>query len=208
MDLDFKEYRLRNLGAINVILGKNGSGKSTLLRAFDEARTASKDGTYVRYVTPERGGFLTYDGNLETQMVRQDGWLGKVRRANQRGDFRQMSVSEFRKLEVLALREIEKNPAVRSNATITFESTVAEINALLDHVEISRADSGFEVHEKGATAGYSVESLSSGQAELISLAIEILTFSYSIKQAKYVGKDNWLLFDSPDVHLHPDLQHR
>ena len=46
--------------------------------------------------------------------------------------------------------------------------------------------------------------MSSGEAELISLGIECLVFAHSCQP----GKFNLLLVDEPDVHLHPDLQHR
>src|SRR6185295_3211876 len=46
--------------------------------------------------------------------------------------------------------------------------------------------------------------ISSGESELISLGIECLSFNIE----SILDKENILLLDEPDVHLHPDLQAR
>lgn len=60
---------------------------------------------------------------------------------------------------------------------------------------------GFSVQTK---TGQSLDeaNISSGESELIALAIEVLVFS----RQSMAGK--MLLLDEPDVHLHPDLQQR
>jgi hypothetical protein len=50
----------------------------------------------------------------------------------------------------------------------------------------------------------SPQEISSGESELISLGIEVLSFVYEA----IADKENVLLIDEPDVHLHPDLQAR
>jgi energy-coupling factor transporter ATP-binding protein EcfA2 len=202
LDISVGNYRLSGLQQISVVLGKNGCGKSTLLRTFDEAKKAAG---YVQYVTPERGGELVYDGGVDS--ARQNpSWLSEVRRRNSTNNFRQLSVSEFRRLETLVLRKIESDPKTRADLTQTFESTLALINDLLDQVQIVRHDVSFKVASKKSGEDRSPNTLSSGESELISLAIEILAFSYMSQSAEYKDKENWLLFDEPDVHLHPDLQ--
>jgi ABC-type cobalamin/Fe3+-siderophores transport system ATPase subunit len=59
MDISASDYELKALAKINVILGKNGCGKSTLLKAFEQALRTEGD---KKYITPERGGVLTYEG--------------------------------------------------------------------------------------------------------------------------------------------------
>lgn len=205
MDIAFGGYTLRNIGIINVILGKNGCGKSTLLRSLEQAR---RNIAHVRYITPERGGILTRDGGVETNMQNTD-WLSNVRGKNRYEQFRQVSAAEFRKLETLVLRKIERDPALRQDTAYTFDNTVRELNELLDNVEVVRsADGGFQIRNKGAQDWRSPDTLSSGESELVSLGIEILSFSYSSEDARYTTTDNWLLFDEPDAHLHPDLQHK
>ena len=197
---------LKQLGKLNVVLGKNGSGKSTVLRKFDHAN--SQTDACVRYVTPERGGSLKLDGNLETNQANNPDWLPSSRRNNQFGQFRQSSVSEFRRLETLVLRAIESDPSIR-RTEFTFETEVNKINALLDHVKISRAENGtFEIFDKVSGDRRKPETVSSGESELISLSVEVLLFAYLCKQEKFKDQTNWLLLDEPDVHLHPDLQYR
>ncbi|RAS16092.1 AAA family ATPase [Ensifer adhaerens] len=191
---------------INVIVGKNGSGKSTLLRRMDESLSDGR--ACVRYITPERGGVLIYDGSIATNQEQDSGWITGVRRQNRFDQFRQSSVMEFRNLETLVLRSIEKNHDIRASE-FTFDSEVARINEVLDRVKLIRSGgSGFDLIHKETGERANARELSSGESELISLSIEILYFSYLCKQEKYKGQENWLLLDEPDVHLHPDLQHR
>lgn len=179
-----------------VLLGKNGSGKSTLLRKLD---TSGRFGT--KYISPERGGTLKYDPNVELNISNNEQWMIQDRRKNRTENFRQQSTAQFRNLEMLVLREIEQNQEKRRNFQYTFSSTLAKINALLPAIELRRADRGFKIHGKTG-AEISEDQISSGEAELIALAIEVLVFARESKSNKV------LLLDEPDVHLHPDLQQR
>ncbi|NOX83493.1 MAG: AAA family ATPase [Alphaproteobacteria bacterium] len=200
-------YAFEECAKFNILLGKNGSGKSTLLRELDAAR--QNTGAFIKYITPERGGELTYDGSVETSQSQNAQWLWSVRRKNQFHQFRQTSVSEFRKLETLVLRKIEQDLEVRADLNFSFESTIQEINALLDRIKIYRKENGiFGIRNKQTDAEETTHQISSGESELISLAIEILNFSYVCQQEDYREHENWLLLDEPDVHLHPDLQYR
>lgn len=191
---------------INVILGKNGSGKSTLLRLMDQRLSGGE--VCVRYITPERGGELTYDGNIETSRSNNPQWMTKTRRKNRWDQFRQSSVAEFRNLETLVLRSIEGDPAIRAT-DFSFDTEIEQINQVLDRVQLVRADAaGFKIRHKNEPRDVAANELSSGESELISLAVEIVYFSYLCKQENYREQENWLLLDEPDVHLHPDLQHR
>ncbi|MEQ9260620.1 MAG: AAA family ATPase [Roseovarius sp.] len=191
---------------INVILGKNGSGKSTLLRLMDQ--TLSGGDACVRYITPERGGELTYDGNIETNRSSNPNWMINNRRKNRWEQFRQSSVAEFRNLETLVLRSIESDRVVR-DTDFTFETEMQRINQVLDRVHLVRAETaGFEFKHRTVDQPVEAKDLSSGESELVSLAVEILYFSYLCKQERYKDEENWLLLDEPDVHLHPDLQYR
>lgn len=191
---------------INVILGKNGSGKSTLLRLMDS--NLSQSTACIRYITPERGGELLYDGGIETSRASNPDWMSQRRRHNRFEQFRQSSVSEFRNLETLVLRSIESDAAIRAT-NFNFDAEIDRINEVLDRVKLVRSDSaGFDVIDKRGEQRVRVSDLSSGESELVSLAIEILYFAYLCKNERYSGTDNWLLMDEPDVHLHPDLQYR
>lgn len=207
MDIETTRNKLSNLAKINVLLGKNGSGKSTLLREFEQNRKTLPNLGTARYITPERGGLLTYEGGIETSLARNPTWGDEVRRNNRFDNFRQTSVSEFRRLETLVLRKIEKDTSIRQDMNFSFDATLTSINELLDHVEIVRGTSaGFEIRTKGTTERRAPETLSSGETELVSLAIEILAFAYGAET--YEDKTSYLFLDEPDVHLHPDLQER
>ena len=193
-------------GSINIVLGKNGSGKSTLLRTMDA--TLSSQSACIRYVTPERGGKLTYQGNIETNLANDPHWLTNTRRQNQWAQFREASVADFRNLETLVLRSIEQDKSIRKSS-FSFDDIVAKINSILDRVQIQRTDAlGFDLVRKNTQQAEAAAELSSGESELVSLSIEILYYSYLCKLDKHKEQDNWLLLDEPDVHLHPDLQNR
>ena len=101
----------------------------------------------------------------------------------------------------MVLREIEKIREKRENFNYNFDSFILSINEILPKINIARADVGFKICDK---EGNPLEqgSISSGEAEIISLCIEVLVFSRKDSSNKV------LLMDEPDVHLHPDLQQK
>jgi ABC-type cobalamin/Fe3+-siderophores transport system ATPase subunit len=179
-----------------ILLGKNGSGKSTHLRAVDSSGTFKS-----KYISPERGGVLKYDANVDQNITNNENWLASDRRKNRTEQFRPQSAVQFRNLEILVLREIEKDQAKRGDATYTFDTILERVNLLLPAISMHRADKGFSIANK---AGEPIreDQMSSGESELIALAIEVLVF------ARESGDNRVLLLDEPDVHLHPDLQQR
>jgi len=193
-------YNLRNLGKVNIILGKNGCGKSTALKAIDAAIRA--DGGFYKYLSPERGGHLLHDPNLENTITNNLNWIDGQLRNNQYDKFKQQSVLQYRKLENLTLKEIEKTSSIRSDHTYTFDTVVNKINTLLANIEIRRTETDFDIFKKGTNDKVASGSISSGESELISLGIECLYF----EKKSIAGQTNILLIDEPDVHLHPDLQ--
>ena len=66
----------------------------------------------------------------------------------------------------------------------------------------------FEVKGRADGEIRDTDVLSSGECELLSVAIEILSFSYQADHPDNAERKSLLLLDEPDVHLHPDLQHR
>jgi predicted ATPase len=201
--IDINSYTLNNLNRINIILGKNGCGKSTLLRRVEQ-NLSNKGGEYgkTKYITPERGGSLIYEAGVEQSVINDSNYLSGQRRKNQANNFRQQSTAQYKVLETLVLREIEKER--RQDSDYTFDSYVEKINFLLDNIEIRRDKTAFKIYKKGTNGEVQAESISSGECELISLAIECLIFDKECD----VSKENFLFLDEPDVHLHPDLQVR
>ncbi|WP_321389256.1 AAA family ATPase [Emcibacter sp.] len=179
-----------------VLLGKNGAGKSSLLREIDAFHA-----TNTKYISPERGGTLKYDPNVDNNMFRNENWIIEDRRKNRTEQFRQQSTAQFRNLEVMVLREIEANEKLRNDLSYKFDTTLKKINDLLPKVSLQRADRGFEIFDNNGQK-IAEDKISSGESELIALCIEVLVFSRSSLE------DKVLLLDEPDVHLHPDLQQK
>ncbi len=202
--LSLGSYNLRNVDRQNIILGKNGCGKSRLLKAAEEALRRLPTMGAVRYISPERAGTLQYEAQVEHNFVSAPSWLADTRRQNQAPQFRQQSAVQFRRLELLVLRDIEKSVALHQDISQTFDTTVERINKLLDRVYLERGDPSFVIKDRKTNQLIGASEVSSGESELISLGIECLVF---IREAK-PGLSNVLLLDEPDVHLHPDLQAR
>ena len=179
-----------------ILLGKNGSGKSTLLRQLD-----ARADLVTRYITPERGGMLKYEPGIDNNIYSNPQWLNETRRQNRTENFRQQSAAQFRNLEILFLRELEASDALRHDTTHKFDRILAELNDYLPAIKLTRSDRGFSIHNN---AGSKIDegSISSGEAEFIAQAIEVLVYSRADDPHKI------LLLDEPDVHLHPDLQTR
>jgi predicted ATP-dependent endonuclease of OLD family len=202
MDLDIAGYKILNLSPMNVLMGKNGCGKSRMLRAIERAMVRSPDFPHARYLSPERGGNLEYNPGIEQSMNSNAQWLADTRRANRAEQFRLQSVTQFRKLEILTLRNIERNSNLRLDLDYTFDTIVGQINEILYNIRIERAESGFEFLVRDSEEKLEPAEISSGEAEIVSLAIEVLVFEKEVE-----GKENcYLLMDEPDLHIHPDLQ--
>lgn len=199
------DIQLRNIGKTNVILGKNGCGKSFLLKQAEQHLRNREGFGLIRYVSPERAGFLMYEPGVDQAMAQNVNWLADTRRKNQAGNFKQQSATIYRRLELLTLREIERDQFADGYEPKTFDAVVDKINTLLDRVRVERiATGGFSIADKTTGQQASAEDISSGESELISLAIEFLAFVKECDPAR----SNLLLIDEPDVHLHPDLQDR
>ena len=112
-------------------------------------------------------------------------WLFTTRNQNRSDQFRHVSVAEFSRLETLVLRKIEREPKLRQDMSYTFDTVLDEINLLLDNVKLERAvGSGFELKERNGGGDRQPDALSSGEAELVSLAIEILSYALGCEDAK------------------------
>jgi energy-coupling factor transporter ATP-binding protein EcfA2 len=195
MNMTSLEHIVEN-SRFTILLGKNGAGKSTRMRELDSSNTLN-----TKYISPERGGTLKYDPNVDNNIATNQGWLENTRRQNRFEQFRQQSAAQFRTLEVMILREIERNVDKRKDHTYTFDRILGQINSLLPAICLVRSDKGFSIQSKDGEP-IPEENISSGESELIALAIEVLVFSRSETSNKI------LLLDEPDVHLHPDLQQR
>ncbi len=195
---------LNNLGSINILLGKNGAGKSSLLKIIEKSFVDCDNSKPINatYITPERGGVLVEEPNIESNINNNATWLNDTRRVNQYYQFKQQTIAQYKEFEVNVLREIANEK--RDDKSYTFTKYIDQINSLLDNIKIISDKRSFSIIQKTTGATIKPISISSGESELISLAIECLI----IKQKKAEGGSKFLLLDEPDVHLHPDLQVR
>ena len=154
-----------------ILLGKNGSGKSTLLREINEMKRSN-----TKYISPERGGTLRYDPNIDSTITNNPTWLYDTRHKNRFEQFREQSATQFRNLETMILREIEKDQAKRKDMSYTFDTILEKINFLLPAIQLKISDKGFEIYDKTENR-INEENISSGESELIALSIEVLVYS-------------------------------
>jgi energy-coupling factor transporter ATP-binding protein EcfA2 len=205
MDILIDGFELRELASKNVILGKNGCGKSYLMKRVEERIRNNREYGLVRYISPERGGTLIYEPSIDQAISQNLSWINDTRRQNQSANFRQQSATLFRRLELLVLREIEAEHTKEGYVPQRFEDTIDRLNVLLERVRLERESARpFRIVDRETGEEADPSAISSGESELISLGIEILTF---VKESD-PSRQNILLIDEPDVHLHPDLQDR
>jgi ABC-type branched-subunit amino acid transport system ATPase component len=126
-----------------VLLGKNGAGKSTQLRTLITPGSLN-----TKYISPERGGKLKYDANVDTNISNSPTWLDQSRLQNRFEQFREQSAVQFRNLEILVLREIEQDISKRNDLSYTFDQILEKINNLLPHIKLIRSDRGFSIQSK------------------------------------------------------------
>ncbi|MDQ3181716.1 MAG: hypothetical protein M3Q33_14510, partial [Acidobacteriota bacterium] len=119
------QYNLTGLSKINILLGKNGCGKSTLLKKIEVNLTAQNLGE-VNYVTPERGGALQFDSGVEQNATNDENYTRNSKRNNQWTQFKNYSVSQYRRLLILHLSDIERDRTLPG-----FDSILDKINNLL-----------------------------------------------------------------------------
>ena len=189
------QWNLKRLNHINVLLGRNGSGKSLLLRKLRDGLPAS-----CHYIVPERTGEISFTPNLMTEVVSSDG-----RRGRSQGNF----ISNYRE-EIIT--------RIQGYYTKRGTKKISEINHdpddLMESLEIILPD--FTVKVKSENPFYelrrikddvvvtSVSNLSSGESQLLTLGMDILTIVGIWELDRQ--QERILLIDEPDAHIHPDLQ--
>jgi predicted ATPase len=189
------EWQLSRLRGINVLFGKNGSGKSILLRTLRD-----NDATSSHYIVPERSGEINFEAGLITEVVE-----AIKRQTNSQGNF----ASNYRQQVVTRIQGYYTRRGTKRRLEIDHDP-----DELLRAMALILPD--FTVEAKSDTPFYdlrrirddskvtSVSALSSGESQLLSIGLDIVTMLgiWELdKQEKRI-----LLVDEPDAHIHPDLQ--
>ena len=196
--LNYSNWSLSKLTTFSVLFGKNGSGKSLLLRQWRDSDPAG-----CHYVVPERTGDLEYQASYLQQQID----------ANQRREVSARNfVDQYRRQIIV---RIQAYFAVRGNSRAhQLPGNPADLEYLLEQllpdfsVELTAAQNPPYVLTRVADSSRvaNIDQLSSGEAQLITLALDIMTIAamWDIQNAK----KRILLIDEPDAHIHPDLQVR
>lgn len=192
------QWSLHGLTEVTVLFGKNGSGKSVMLRNWRNSDLSS-----VHYVVPERTGEMDF----------QAGYLQEESDPQRRSNSAQRNfVTDYRRRIV---GRIQSYFLTRGN---TRGSTVPPgdpgeieqlVSSLLPDFELflvgefppyrlQRIESGEQIVK--------VDQLSSGEAQLITLGLDILILAALWEIQK--THPRIMLVDEPDAHLHPDLLSR
>jgi len=191
-------WAISGLRPITILFGKNGSGKSKLLREWRDLNRESN-----HYVLPERAGDIGYNAGYLIS-----GLAGSTRRDESTRNFS----AEYR-MQVVA--RIQAYFAARGdhrgeNLPTSPEELESLVQPLLPDFDIGLSGTKNPPYRltrlvDGSTIA-NVDLLSSGETQVLTLAIDILTVA-AIWEIQ--GQSPRLvLIDEPDAHIHPDLQVR
>ena len=183
-----------NLSRLNFLFGKNGCGKSRILRELQTLLQSQANKYISRYIIPQRGGVLRSDEKSDKN---------KTLKKDQSTNFKEQTVSRFKDLKLRVLERIE-DPEDLRNTKITFQAYLNKVNSLLENIEIKSSSNVFKIVSKDSPYGeIPPDQISSGEAELITLAIEILCFAEENIKSE---KTKILILDAADVYLDPESQ--
>lgn len=192
------QWTLSQLTAITIVFGKNGSGKSLLLRAWRDANSETS-----HYVVPERGGDLGYEAAYLLQQLD-----AKHRRDNSARNF----VEQYRKQVLGRIQAyFSARGDVRGSQPPGDPGEIEQaLTQLLPDFSFSIAGTRNPPYRITRTSNNAevanIDELSSGEAQLLMIAIDILTIAaiWDIQNSP----TRIILVDEPDAHIHPDLQVR
>jgi energy-coupling factor transporter ATP-binding protein EcfA2 len=197
-DLGGDRWSLHKFTSITAVFGKNGSGKSRLLRAIRDT-----DPKHCHYIIPERIGAFEYSpGNLAEE--------GDAR--SRRGASQTNFNNTYRTRVTTRVQAYFLARGTRDDPTqYTRPSELSRfLGMLLPDFEMTltgKSNPPFRLIRKATEQPVgSVEQLSSGEAQVLTIALDLLTIAamWELDEAP----KRVMLIDEPDAHIHPDLQVR
>lgn len=189
------QWQLTRLNSVNVVLGRNGCGKSQLLRTI-----RSQDVESRHYVVPERTGEISFEAGFMLEGLNASSRQNRSQ-SNFSASYRQEVVTRiqayYTKRGTKKANDINHDP----------EQLLKSLNLILpDFTTGVKSENPFydlrRVKDGGSVS--SVNNLSSGESQLLSLGLDILTIT-GIWELDGQAK-RFILLDEPDAHIHPDLQ--
>ena len=195
-DLGGGEWRLTGLTNLVAVFGKNGSGKSRLLRAWRDYQPDSS-----HYIIPERTGELDYQAQFLQQQVSPQSRQEQSRR-NFHESYRRQIVGRIQAYLMTRGAYAGEGAAPCPPADLT-----KAMGRLLPDFELRLLPSQVPPYELRRAADEQavtqVDQLSSGEAQLLLLGLDILTVAAMWEISR--TEDRVMLIDEPDAHVHPDL---
>jgi predicted ATPase len=192
---------LKGLNEITVLFGRNATGKSQILRNLRDT-----DKSRRHYASPERGGEISYNPAFASEEA-SPATRGSRRTSNAAAQFREEAVARISAfLNTRGGLETERIPVPPSSLEVELNELLRDFKFVIKPqqnppFELTRVFRGsLEVNEQIS----SVTQISSGEAALFSLGLDLVTIA---AMWELTGVDQrLLLLDEADLHLHPDLQ--
>jgi predicted ATPase len=191
-----QDWEVQGLKQINILLGRNGCGKSVFLRSLRD-----KFSPATHYIIPERSGDITFDAGYAADGATASGRQNRSN-ANYTPNYRQTVIARIQSYYTTRgsrnVEEISQNPEdlLRYVEIILPEFTL-RVKPESPYYDLRRI-------KDDAVVISSVNSLSSGESQLLTLGLDIMSIIgiWEIEKNPY----RLLLIDEPDAHIHPDLQ--
>lgn len=193
---------LKNLHGINILFGKNGTGKSSFLRDIYQ-----KNDQEYHLIIPERGGFeMSYNASYAEQESNNQ----------QKKEHRQKNYDPSYKTRAISRTSIILNKggylyfSGKVESKIHFDDITNLFRLFLPDFKVQFKEDvpyNLEIYKEDDNQDESsintADRLSSGQAEALSLAADIIT-----QAVLWENDEKTILIDEPDSHLHIDLENR
>jgi predicted ATPase len=190
-------WNLSGMSPVTVLFGKNGSGKSLFLRGWRDLHPEE-----IHYVIPERTGEISFEPSYLQQQIDT-----KQRQEQGRRNF----LREYRQHILARVQAYFIARGASHTQQLEGDPTVLEqlLAMLLPDFAVELVGKNPPYALKRLANDESVggiDELSSGEAQLLTLGLDILTMA-GIWEIQKPAK-RLLLIDEPDAHIHPDLQVR
>jgi len=191
------QWHLASLLPFTVLFGKNGSGKSLLLRKWRDASVSA-----AHYVVPERMGAIGFQANYLPAQLSPQGRKDTSDR-NSSGEYRTFVIARIQAY-------FQARGATRAGQLPGNVEDLEQLLAILNpdfEIKLDSANPPFRLNRpREETLITNVEELSSGEAQMLTVGLDIVTIA-AIWDLQKTDK-RLLLIDEPDAHIHPDLQVR
>lgn len=200
-------WELKNLMPITLIFGKNGSGKSTYLKTLNRVKrgneTQSRGFNFkysTFYILAERTGAFQINNTNPSNIKNQQDEM-QFSEKNFVQNFNEYALSQFNTLFAKLGHKYNKELQFE----FTSQYILNEVHKFFPNYNIEFNTDVLRLDITKDGEGINSSLLSSGESQLISICILLLT---QIANWKLDNEEGLILFDEPDLHLDPQMQER